>query len=306
LDGEEPKSLKIAFNIPVPTSLPPGKPSFFEQPALQEPLTSFILQYFQAYDANRQGLLDAYADNCYFSLTIPAKKKDEGAVRFGGGGGATRERDASGSLPPPEAKSYLEHNRNLVDAYGDSSKKLQFKKLAVVATLDKLPATRHDVHSFTVDAFVLPPVAGCPQQLCKVALKGRFQERGPGDGQWRDRLFHRSMVLCSPPAAASAWNLSIINDQLDIRNGPATPASAQPAAAVAPQAMPGAAPTMGMAGPELPPEQKIAMAQRLMQIVPGPTMELAGQCLQESNWNFDAAVVSMQAFIARGGAAAMG
>eukprot|EP00961_Rhodomonas_salina_P152475 2052287-Rhodomonas_salina.1 len=78
---------------------------------------------------------------------------------------------------------------NLIDSYGDSTKKLQIKRLAVVATLDKLPATQHDVMSFTVDAFVLPPVAGCPQQLCKVMMKGRLKVQR----------------ACSPAMSAWLW-----------------------------------------------------------------------------------------------------
>lgn len=54
VDGEEPKSLKIEFNIPVPTKLPPSQPSFFEQPALQEPISQFVNQYFTTYDKSRQ------------------------------------------------------------------------------------------------------------------------------------------------------------------------------------------------------------------------------------------------------------
>lgn len=203
--GEEPKSLKIEFKIPVATKqLPPSQPSFFEQPALTTPIQQFVNQYFTTYDNNRQGLLSAYTESCHFSLTIP-KKGDSGGYgsrgstdpscterrpgfvglvvwasmhvrpkqrfridageaccsdaaasspnrvcvlpltdlvvgaeygRAGGGGG---HKESGGPLPGHEAKPYLEFNRNLIDAYGDTSRKLQVKRL-VLRAYSLLPA----------------------------------------------------------------------------------------------------------------------------------------------------------------------
>lgn len=46
-----------------------------------------------------------------------------------GPGQAKDHRDNGGPLPGHEAKPYLEFNRNLLDAYGDTSKKLHVKRL---------------------------------------------------------------------------------------------------------------------------------------------------------------------------------
>jgi hypothetical protein len=87
LDGEEPKSLKIAFNIPVPKSLPAFKGNFVEKPGMEGIVKQFVTAFFSAYDSDRNSLLGVYLDNCYFSLTLPGRKKeDSGAASSAGGG----------------------------------------------------------------------------------------------------------------------------------------------------------------------------------------------------------------------------
>jgi hypothetical protein len=94
-----------------------------------------------------------HTDTCYFSLTIPSRKKDDTGAAAGGGGwrgaggaggGGLHQNFAErGTLPPTEARPYQDFNRNLLEvAKGASGSKLEVKKLAVVALLDKLPATR--------------------------------------------------------------------------------------------------------------------------------------------------------------------
>ena len=188
LDGEEPKSLKIAFNIPVPKSLPAFQGNFVEKPGMEGVVKQFVTAFFGAYDTNRNSLLGVYMDSCFFSLTLPGRKKEEG----GGGGAASggwhgsrpsgadqaRSWAERGTMPPTEARPYADSNRNLLESGNKgASTKLQVKKLSVVALLDKLPMTKHDLSSFVADAFMLPNPANPNVDLCQVMVCGRFQEQ---------------------------------------------------------------------------------------------------------------------------------
>ncbi|EKX47006.1 hypothetical protein GUITHDRAFT_137965 [Guillardia theta CCMP2712] len=292
LDGNELKPLKIEFNIPVPTSLPPSLGNFWEDRVLEKPISDFINAFFSRYDSSRNSLLQAYVDTALFSVSIPHYKRDPEAARR-----STPEKLPT--LPPSEAKNYQEVSRNLLDSHDKTSKKLQSKRLAVLATLDKLPPTRvgwsrHDLSSFKADAFILPSV-GSNVQMCKLMLTGNFQEQV--FSTWKDRRFHRTFILCSPPPADSAsagWQVAICNDQLCIRNAfqdergtqvqqPMESAPVQPQLPPAPMAQP-------------TPDQ-ISLTNQLLQLCPCPSHELAFQCLQQSNWNLQSAVQNMQNFL---------
>lgn len=93
---------------------------------------------------------------------------------------------------------------------------------SVVAALDKLPATRHDLASFTADVFILPPVKGSQAQMCMLTIKGNMQEK-TSEGQWKDRLFHRTFILISPApqdSLSAGWQIAICNDQVFIPRSP--------------------------------------------------------------------------------------
>lgn len=190
---------------------------------------------------------------------------------------------------------------------------------SVVAALDKLPATRHDLASFTADVFIIPPIKGSPAQRCMLTIKGRMQEKSV-DSSWKERMFHRTFILIAPapPDSLSAgWQVAICNDQIDIRNAP----HPSTAAATAPQAQQ-ASPGMQMQGalmqsptPGFQQQQQQASpgaqgglsaeqmqcCQQLAAQCPGVTLELAARCLAENGWQLPQAVPAMQQFLAMGG-----
>ena len=129
-------------------------------------------------------------------------------------------------------------------------------------------------------------------------------------------------MLVSPAPPGSAFPVAILNDQLSIRAamGP----SSAVGTAVAPQAgqavaVPAAAPPLMMQSTPVPAggapipspnmatasPQQVEMTNQLMAACPGPSAELTFKCLEESAWNYQAALASMQNFIARGGMTGM-
>uniref|UniRef100_A0A8B9VM75 Nuclear RNA export factor 1 n=1 Tax=Anas zonorhyncha TaxID=75864 RepID=A0A8B9VM75_9AVES len=151
LDGHE-LPPPIAFDVEAPTTLPPCKGSYFGSDDLKALVLRFLQQYYSIYDSSdRQGLLDAYHDGACCSLSIP----------FG------HQNPPSALLLSPPAMRF---------------KLLKHTRLNVVAFLNELPKTQHDVNSFVVD-------------VCAQTVSG-------GDGRQIPRLG----ALC------------IVNDELFVRN----------------------------------------------------------------------------------------
>uniref|UniRef100_A0A8C6UC98 Nuclear RNA export factor 1 n=1 Tax=Neogobius melanostomus TaxID=47308 RepID=A0A8C6UC98_9GOBI len=111
----------IGFDVETPTTIPQCK-------------VTAILIYYSIYDSSdRQPLLDAYHDGASFSLTTPF---------------STQNPSSRSSLG-----EYHKDSRNL-KRLKDSTMRfrlLKHTRLNVVAFLNELPKTQHDIASFTVD-----------------------------------------------------------------------------------------------------------------------------------------------------------
>ncbi|KAG8522754.1 Nuclear RNA export factor 1 [Galemys pyrenaicus] len=132
LDGHE-LPPPIAFDVEAPTTLPPCKGSYFGTENLKNLVLHFLQQYYAIYDSgDRQGLLDAYHDGACCSLSIPF----------------TPQNPARSNLA-----EYFKDSRN-VKKLKDPTLRfrlLKHTRLNVVAFLNELPKTQHDVNSFVVD-----------------------------------------------------------------------------------------------------------------------------------------------------------
>ncbi|NXI69491.1 NXF1 factor, partial [Anseranas semipalmata] len=132
LDGHE-LPPPIAFDVEAPTTLPPCKGSYFGSDDLKVLVLRFLQQYYSIYDSSdRQGLLDAYHDGACCSLSIPF-----------------------GPQPPPRnsLNEYFKDSRNVKKLKDPTMrfKLLKHTRLNVVAFLNELPKTQHDINSFVVD-----------------------------------------------------------------------------------------------------------------------------------------------------------
>ncbi|NWY08330.1 NXF1 factor, partial [Nothoprocta ornata] len=145
--------------------------------------------YYSIYDSSdRQGLLDAYHDGACCSLSIP----------FG-----------PHNPPRNSLNEYFKDSRNVKKLKDPTMrfKLLKHTRLNVVAFLNELPKTQHDVNSFVVD------VCAQTNTLLCFAVHGIFKEV---DGKSRDSVRAFTRMFIAVPAGNTG--LCIVNDELFVRN----------------------------------------------------------------------------------------
>uniref|UniRef100_A0AAQ4P2L6 Nuclear RNA export factor 1a n=1 Tax=Gasterosteus aculeatus aculeatus TaxID=481459 RepID=A0AAQ4P2L6_GASAC len=149
-----------------------------------------IQQYYSIYDSgNRQPLLDAYHDGASLSLTTPYTTQNPSRSSLG---------------------EYHKDTRNL-KRIKDTTMRfrlLKHTRLNVVAFINELPKTQHDIASFNVD------VNTFTNTLLSFTVSGVFKEVAV-DGKSRESTMAFSRVFVTVPAGNSG--LCIVNDQLFIR-----------------------------------------------------------------------------------------
>lgn len=250
LDGND-LPAPIGFDLEVtPAVLPPCKPSYFASDEIKTPILFFLQQYYSVYDsADRQPLLDAYHDSATFSLTIPFFPQNPSKCTLG---------------------DYHKDSRNLKRLKDPTTRfrLLKHTRLNVVAFLNELPKTQHDVASFNVD------VNTYTNTLLSFTVGGVFKEV---DGKCRESFRAFSRVFIAVPAGNSS--LCIVNDEMFIRN--ATTEEIRKAF-VAPAPTPSSSPV-----PTLSATQQEMLNAFSAQS--GMNLEWSQKCLQDNEWDFDRA-----------------
>ncbi|XP_053505622.1 nuclear RNA export factor 1 [Ictalurus furcatus] len=241
----------IGFDLEVaPAVLPPCKPSYFGSEELKGLITCFLQQYYTIYDsANRQLLLDAYHDGATFSLIVPFSTQNPSRSSLG---------------------EYMKDSRN-IKRVKDSTTRfrlLKHTRLNVVAFLNELPKTQHDIASFNVD------VNTYTSSLLSFTVSGVFKEV---DGTSRDsyRAFSRVFIAVSP----GNGSMCIVNDEMFVRN--ATTEEIR-RAFVAPAPTPSSSPVPTLSATQQ--EMLSAFSQQS-----GMNLEWSQKCLQDNDWNFERA-----------------
>ncbi|XP_041846063.1 nuclear RNA export factor 1 isoform X4 [Melanotaenia boesemani] len=180
----------IGFDVETPTTIPPCKGSCFGSDEIKALILRFLQQYYSIYDSgDRQPLLDAYHDGASLSLTTPYSTQNPSRSSLG---------------------EYYKDSRNL-KRIKDSTirfRLLKHTRLNVVAFLNELPKTQHDIASFTID------VNTYTNTLLSFTVSGVFKEVVV-DGKSRESTMAFSRVFITVPAGNSG--LCIVNDQLFIR-----------------------------------------------------------------------------------------
>uniref|UniRef100_A0A672Q0J9 Nuclear RNA export factor 1-like n=1 Tax=Sinocyclocheilus grahami TaxID=75366 RepID=A0A672Q0J9_SINGR len=145
-------------------------------------------RYYSIYDSgDRQPLLDAYHDGAAFSLSIPFTLQN-----------------------PSKYREYQKDSRNIRRMKDDPTTRFRLIKhtrLNVVAFLNELPKTQHDIASLIID------VNTYTATLLAFTVSGVFKEI---DGKSRDSFRAFSRVFIAVPAGNAG--LCIVNDELFIRN----------------------------------------------------------------------------------------
>uniref|UniRef100_A0A8C9ZDC8 Nuclear RNA export factor 1 n=1 Tax=Sander lucioperca TaxID=283035 RepID=A0A8C9ZDC8_SANLU len=239
----------IGFDVETPTTIPPCKGSCFGSDEIKVIILRFLQQYYSIYDSgDRQPLLDAYHDGASLSLTTPYSTQNPSRSSLG---------------------EYHKDTRNL-KRIKDSTMRfrlLKHTRLNVVAFLNELPKTQHDIASFTVD------VNTYTNTLLSFTVSGVFKEVAV-DGKSRESTMAFSRVFITVPAGNSG--VCIVNDQLFIRM--ATTEEIR-RAFVAPAPTPSSSPVPTLTAPQQ--EMLTAFSQKS-----GMNLEWSQKCLQDNEWDF--------------------
>uniref|UniRef100_A0A8C4DW83 Nuclear RNA export factor 1a n=1 Tax=Dicentrarchus labrax TaxID=13489 RepID=A0A8C4DW83_DICLA len=209
-------------------------------------------RYYSIYDSgDRQPLLDAYHDGASLSLTTPYSTQNPSRSSLG---------------------EYHKDSRNL-KRLKDSTirfRLLKHTRLNVVAFLNELPKTQHDIASLNVD------VNTYTNTLLSFTVSGVFKEVAV-DGKSRESTMAFSRVFITVPAGSTG--LCIVNDQLFIRM--ATTEEIR-RAFVAPAPTPSSSPVPTLTAPQ----QEMLTAFSLKS---GMNLEWSQKCLQDNEWDFNRA-----------------
>uniref|UniRef100_A0A8C1H0Q3 Nuclear RNA export factor 1 n=2 Tax=Cyprinus carpio TaxID=7962 RepID=A0A8C1H0Q3_CYPCA len=240
----------IGFDLEVaPATLPPCKASYFCSEEIKNIILCFLQQYYSIYDSgDRQPLLDAYHDGAAFSLSIPFTLQN--ASNLG------------------EYQKDCRNIRRMKDDPTTRFRLIKHTRLNVVAFLNELPKTQHDIASLIVD------VNTYTATLLAFTVSGVFKET---DGKSRDSFRAFSRVFIAVPAGNAG--LCIVNDELFVRN--ATTEEIR-RAFVAPAPTPSSSPVPTLSAPQ----QEMLAAFSLMS---GMNLEWSQKCLQDNDWDFDRA-----------------
>lgn len=235
----------------------------------------FLEQYFLIYDTdNRQPLLQAYHERATFSLTM--------GYPFG------FSKDTKGV---PWLNWYATDNRNILRV-NDPDRRYKLLKqgqVSIVSFLQEMPQTKHDMHSFSVDLTVFTP------QMFTLTFAGMFKELKSGHKVPPLRYFYRTLVIV--PAGAG---FCIANEMVHISN--ATPNQAKEAfkttvnvAPTPPAPVPVA--TITSPGPDAAAKQEMV---KQMAAQSGMNLEWSLKCLEETQWDFQTAMITFQNLNAQG------
>ncbi|XP_042566868.1 nuclear RNA export factor 1 isoform X2 [Cyprinus carpio] len=235
----------IGFDLEVaPATLPPCKASYFCSEEIKNIILCFLQQYYSIYDSgDRQPLLEAYHDGAAFSLSIPFTLQNASKSSLG------------------EYQKDCRNIRRMKDDPTTRFRLIKHTRLNVVAFLNELPKTQHDIASLIVD------VNTYTATLLAFTVSGVFKEI---DGKSRDSFRAFSRVFIAVPAGNAG--LCIVNDELFVRN--ATTEEIR-RAFVAPAPTPSSSPVPTLSAPQ----QEMLAAFSLMS---GMNLEWSQKC-----WDFE-------------------
>jgi len=227
---------------------------FVKNPAAEETVVNFLKVYFQIYDSDkRQDLLVAYHDAATFSMSAWGSREQ---------------------LPV-----YIPDSRNLLKV--DYEKKrhdlLKTGKLSVVAFLEKLPKTEHDMNTFTLD------VPFSTESMMIFTVTGCFRERGTK--QTGIRHFTRCFIV-----VPNGEGFNIINETLYVAQ--ATDLSKRKAFVTETSQPSTSIPTVDESTKQ---SLAVSFSQKS-----GMNLQFSAQCLEQNNWDFDKAANAFSEAKAKG------
>ncbi|KAL6855855.1 NTF2-like protein [Trichoderma novae-zelandiae] len=250
----------------LPKPIPQSGPDFRDVNGIGE---QFLLEFFTAYDTNREALSSRLYDaSSQFSLAVDAQSV----------------RDPNGPPPLPWG-AYIKSSRNLlkINAHHARSQRL-FKGAAAINDLWKeLPMTKHphmkdELSKYIMDCHPLPGLADPTGQNqfgvdgLILAVHGEFEEYDQKSGTTGKRSFSRTFVLA--PGLSGTAQIRVVSDMLSLRAY-----SVLPNVFVAPPAVPADTANQHQA--------MIAELSKQTGMVP----QYSEMCLLQVEWDFARALI---------------
>ncbi|XP_055034866.2 nuclear RNA export factor 1 isoform X1 [Misgurnus anguillicaudatus] len=242
----------ISFGIETNTVLPPCKSSYVVSDEIMSVIQRFLQQYYSLYDSgNRQQLMNAYHDGACFSISLPPLTNPTRCM----------------------LGEYHDDNRNLKQITDSSTRirNLKRSRLNVVAFLNELPKTQHDMSSFTVD------VNTYTNTLLAFTVSGLFKDgeaRVIGGSKQSVRGFSRAFITVPAPNSG----LCIVNDELYVRT--ASSVEMQQAFKAPPAPTPSSShPASTLSASQ---QEMLSAFSRCSQM----NLEWSQKCLQDNAWDY--------------------
>ncbi|KAH0493965.1 hypothetical protein TgHK011_000604 [Trichoderma gracile] len=250
----------------LPKPIPQSGPDFRDVNGIGE---QFLLEFFTAYDTNREALISRLYDaSSQFSLAVDAQSV----------------RDPNGPPPLPWG-AYIKSSRNLlkINTHHARSQRL-FKGATAINDLWKeLPMTKHpnmkdELSKYIMDCHPLPGLADPTGQSqfgvdgLILAVHGEFEEYDQKSGTTGKRSFSRTFVLA--PGLTGTAQIRVVSDMLSLRAY-----SALPNVFVAPSPAPADTASQHQA--------MIAELSKQTGMVP----QYSEMCLSQVEWDFARALV---------------
>ncbi|KAJ6779605.1 hypothetical protein PWT90_06922 [Aphanocladium album] len=256
-----------------PKPIPQSGPDFRDVNGIGE---KFLLEFFGAYDTDRQGLITRlYDEQSQFSLAV-----DTNSVR-----------DESAPAPLPWA-SYIKFSRNLIKITHTNARATRlFKGASGIYDLWKsLPLTQHpnikvDLNKYIMDCHPLPGLVDPSGQNplgvdgLIITVHGEFDEYDQKSATTGKRSFSRTFVL--GPGQPGRGVIRVVSDILSLRAWNPLPNVFDPNAAAAAAAAAPAAPTQ---------DQHQSMITELCRQT-GMSPQYSQMCLEQVDWVFEKALV---------------
>jgi len=251
------------------TPLPPVQMKMTCNQTVEPVILQFLQEYFKVYDSgNREPLMNAYHEEAVMSLH--ANYLSTGRRRTEGDNN--------------ELGEYFARSRNII-RLSDPIKRRSFLKtgrLAITSFISELPKTEHDFNSFTLDV----PLADSDAGLMQFTVTGVFKETEQSTSPVI-RHFSRTFLV-----VPQGNGFCIVNETLFVTNS--TVLSMQKAFTGESAAASTAASSATGSSGDQPDASTIMSMVNMMAQKSGMNEEWSKRCLQETNWNLEAAFEAFQ------------
>ncbi|EGF98090.1 uncharacterized protein MELLADRAFT_118604 [Melampsora larici-populina 98AG31] len=275
----------VVENVPLPL---PTKSAFFDDEATSSVVSRFCVQFFNAFDHDRQSLMDVYATNATFSLSASTMIPTRARLA-----GLTKNRPEMPAQQLPSWHQYISISRNIARLKGNRlAERIANGPAEIIKYLDLIPTTKHplteaaDQDKFVVDAWQMPSMVTDGSGVIYLTIHGQFQELPALTVRSFDRTFMLGPAGPASAAVLKGWPCVILTDQLTIRNY-SSPSAWKP------DTIPTPNPTV-----QLTPEQQNLINQ--FRQVTKLNERLALDCLLHNGWNPTLAMENFQTINASG------